>query len=172
MIDALKFARIKHDGQFRKGTNEPYVNHCERVQTLVEQYTDSKVLSDAAATHDTYEDTETTIKEIIDGFGIKVAVLVIELTNVYTSEAYPDLNRKSRKTLEINRISGISKDAALIKACDRIDNIRDMAGMKDGFKRTYLAETEQLFSAIADKLPKKLRSTFLEEIEKFRDSLS
>ena len=64
----------------------------------------------AAENHDVLEDvfplnpyySEVKIREL---FGDTVANYVIELTDVFTKENYPDKNRTERKALECNRLS-------------------------------------------------------------------
>jgi (p)ppGpp synthase/HD superfamily hydrolase len=54
---AERFARVCHEGQFRKGkAKEPYVNHLEEVAKLTERWGGEENAIAAAWLHDTVED--------------------------------------------------------------------------------------------------------------------
>ena len=55
---AERFARVRHEGQFRKGkAKEPYTNHLVEVAALVERWSGSESAIAAAWLHDTVEDS-------------------------------------------------------------------------------------------------------------------
>ena len=57
---AERFARVRHEGQFRKGkAKEPYTNHLVEVAALVERWSGSESAIAAAWLHDTVEDCPT-----------------------------------------------------------------------------------------------------------------
>jgi len=86
---------------------------------------------------------------VLEGmFGKKVADLVQELTNVYTSKAFPDFNRKRRKELELIRLEGISSPAKLVKLIDRWDNLNEIPLTERGFLVKYLKESRALADTI------------------------
>jgi (p)ppGpp synthase/HD superfamily hydrolase len=116
-----------HVEQERKYTGEPYHVHPLRVAELVSQYTGDIDTICAAYLHDVFEDCpHIDTKIILNIFGSQVYSLVYELTNQYTKELHPELNRKDRKRLEQARLANISNPAKLIKLCDRLDNIEDL----------------------------------------------
>ena len=54
---AERFARVRHEAQFRKGkAKEPYTNHLVEVAALVERWSGSESAIAAAWLHDTVED--------------------------------------------------------------------------------------------------------------------
>lgn len=142
------FAAHAHKDQKRKYTNTPYINHCLNVKNKLQSLGFSEYILVAAILHDTVEDTNTTPRDIEENFGTIVARLVEYLTDVYTKEAYPDLNRKERKLLETERLSKISSDAKSIKLADLIDNSYSIVDYDPGFARTYLAEREELLDVL------------------------
>ncbi len=78
---ALAFARARHGGQCRRGSDTPYWVHLVRVAMELSQWGVRRPeLLQAALLHDTVEDTTTTIDEIRVGFGEEVADLVDWLT--------------------------------------------------------------------------------------------
>jgi (p)ppGpp synthase/HD superfamily hydrolase len=152
--DAAKIAWIQHHGQTRAG-GQPYIYHPMRVAGLVTLWGDDEndvlLTSDmiaAAWLHDVYEDTDF-ISPMLNCVNSTVERLVDELTNRFTKEAFPKLNRARRKTAEIARISDISPEAQIIKLCDRIDNldtVKDKRGKK--FHALYCDESQALAEAI------------------------
>lgn len=123
MLKAIQFAIVKHNGQFRKVSGEPYVTHPIAVAELVLKYKRSKhinALVEAAILHDCLEDTDATFVELATEFSPLVASLVLELTS--------DTNMiKQMGKLEYlkKRLVGMSSYALVDKLCDRLHNISD-----------------------------------------------
>lgn len=151
--DAVDFSRQAHGEQKRKYTGEPYTNHTEDVAREVSKYTDDLDVVRAALLHDVVEDTGVPLSEIRAKFGDRVADIVSDLTDVYTKENYPDLNRKSRKILEHNRLSKASDEAKLIKTADILNNADDISMHDKSFSKTYLVEAKDLLGKIKIKSP-------------------
>src|SRR5690606_9073753 len=101
---------------------------------LCEPYTNQVEALAAALLHDVLEDTpitEVELTEFLQGILTneqtqKTIQLVVELTDVYTKENYPQWNRNYRKTLETERIKNISADAQTIKYADILDNAHEI----------------------------------------------
>lgn len=145
ILKVAKFAREAHGTQLRKYTNNPYIYHPARVASRMMLLDNSNIeMACAAFLHDVLEDTKVTKQQLIDNFGNEIADLVDELTNKFTKEQYPKLNRKERKEKELERIASISTNAKLIKMLDRIDNLKEI-DLTDGFAVTYLDESHQLY---------------------------
>lgn len=146
--EALAFATLKHHGQVRKYTGEPYVTHCVAVAEEVRRRGGSPEVVTAALLHDTLEDTETTGVELLDKFGPVVARLVEELTDEFTKQKYPELNRAQRKLAEAARLGQISASAKLIKLCDLADNTRSIVEHDPDFAVVYLREKAAVLEAM------------------------
>lgn len=151
-LSSKEFAKEKHLGQVRKYNGEPYFNHVDRVASIVRGLGSPDRMVDAAFLHDVMEDCGIVYAQLKGNFGKDVANLVLELTNVYTKENYPKLNRAKRHELEIRRQANISKEAKIIKLADRWDNLRDMcqANVERGFAIKYANESIDLLSAVGD----------------------
>jgi hypothetical protein len=143
----LDFVTEKHGSQVRKYTGEPYIRHLINVAELVSKY--DKNLIEAALCHDLYEDTSCTFNELYkkmvdigyDGRkAYSTAMLVKELSDVYTSEDYPYLNRAKRKENEAKRLGKISPNAQTIKYCDLLDNTSSIVERDKSFAPVYLQE--------------------------------
>lgn len=119
---AARFAAAAHEGQKRKYSGGPFVNHCNAVAAAVQKAGANEATVAAAYLHDILEDTATTYDELVREFGSEVADLVVELTHVYTAEDYPTLSRKERKAKERDRLAKVSPRAKLIKRADLAHN--------------------------------------------------
>jgi len=145
---ATVFATQAHAGQKRKYTGDDYIVHPIAVAELVAENggTENQIM--AAVLHDTIEDTYVTYEDVLANFGKEVADLVYELTDQFTTEAYPDNNRAQRKVWEADRLARVSIEAKLIKLCDMIDNTSTIVEHDPGFAKVYLGEKLALYSAM------------------------
>lgn len=146
--EALEFAREAHRDQKRKYSLEPYIEHPRRVAQIVKSIPHTTEMISAAYLHDVVEDTPVSIEDIRDKFGVKIALLVEELTDEYVKASYPHLNRKMRKMREVERQATISPEAKTIKLADVIDNTRDIVDNDKDFARKYVQEMEVLLEAL------------------------
>jgi guanosine-3',5'-bis(diphosphate) 3'-pyrophosphohydrolase len=149
---ALTFATKAHASinQKRKYTGEDYIVHPIAVAAIVASVTDDEELIAAAYLHDVLEDVaphkpEFGLFTIKKEFGSSVATAVHQLTNLYTKENYPHLNRARRKELENKRIGGsMDYNVMTVKLADIIHNCSDLSKAGD-FAETYKREKlEQL----------------------------
>ena len=142
------FGIRKHRGQLRKYTNESYYHsHCCPVAELCHERGGSKNMVCAAILHDTLEDTDTTEYELLAEFRAEITSLVCELTDQFTKEDYPSLNRAERKKREAERLGKISEGAKLIKICDLINNTESIVRHDLSFAKTYLREVADILEA-------------------------
>ena len=150
IYEAIQFAKEKHKGQTRKYSGDPYIIHPCRVAATVAILDDMTECDIAIAyLHDTLEDTDTTFLELSSIFNKYIANGVTALSNVYTKEREPFLNRKERNRLEHKRLSRISICLKEIKLADRYDNIKDMGRCPDiGWSKKYARETLELLEAL------------------------
>ena len=147
--DAIDFGLEKHGDQRRKYTGNPYfTEHCIPVADRVREMGGDENMIIAALLHDTVEDTDTTYAEIQERFGSDVADLVHELTDRYTPEDYPDMNRAARKKAEAERLGKASPRAKLIKLCDMADNTKSIVMHDPGFATVYLREKAYLLECM------------------------
>jgi (p)ppGpp synthase/HD superfamily hydrolase len=123
VIKAEKFARERHDGQFRKGlAAEPYTVHLEEVVAFVEAEGGSEDAICAAWLHDTVEDCPpTSFADIEHHFGPEVASIVRELTDD------KNLPKSERKQLQVINAAKKSHTACLVKIADKTSNLNSLA---------------------------------------------
>jgi (p)ppGpp synthase/HD superfamily hydrolase len=135
---AIYFATLAHETQLRK-TGGPYIDHPMRVMFLVSHFCMDEHTLCAAILHDVIEDTKYDFTDINMRFGYEVASLVDELTN-----KDPPASRKERMQLRNEKYAKLSTKAKIIKACDRIDNLRDIDKFEEDFQKIYLKESKDM----------------------------
>jgi len=142
---AIVFAQEKHKGQLRRdGT--PYILHPLRVSEIVRKFKKSNKLNEimaAAILHDTLEDTDTTIPELLENFGELVTGIVIELTSEKNKiEIFGKTKYLSEK---LSSSKKVSRWALVVKLADRLDNISDLETLEDSeFAIRMKKETEDI----------------------------
>jgi len=148
----FEFVKTYHGDQKRKYTGAPYWTHLLSVATTASKYSSGLMEVEIALCHDLVEDTaatynnlriklealnytESQIKDILKG--------VEDLTDVYTFEDYPELNRKERKTLEADRLIMTSPHSQTVKYADIIDNTTSIVEHDNGFAKIYIGEVSR-----------------------------
>lgn len=164
--DVLRFAYKKHYGQFRDD-GAPYITHPIRVAKLVSKYKQTKnykLLMSASLLHDTLEDTYTSIRELYDFFGKESAVpsLVVELT---TANYVPKLIVKAEYLA--HKMENMTSYALVIKLCDRLDNLTDMAGCTIEKQKRTFGDTRFIINYLrTHRVLTKTHQKIISEIEK------
>lgn len=157
--DTFQFMVAAHtaSGQIRKKTGEPYWTHPARVARLLNRYATihvNEITIAAAHLHDVVEDTDVTIDDIHNHFGCYDLTRIVRgLTDVYTTEAYPNLNRATRKALECERLRQEADDVKTPKVCDLIDNSESIVKFDSGFANTYMKEKAALVEVLDGACP-------------------
>lgn len=137
--EAYQFAKRRHGLQMYG--EKPYMYHLEMVANRVRSYGETAVV--LALLHDVVEDTNTSLHEVADRFGVNVAWCVDLLT-------YPrDLPRDQAKMFtyqrlsEISGVSGSAQVALVVKAADRWANVKSCLELAD-YKRFTVYKKESL----------------------------
>lgn len=151
---ASLFAEVAHSavGQLRPtltNPNVPYIVHPREVACIVldaDNVTDEMIA--AALLHDVLEDTQVSYALIDRHFGEIVASYVHELTDRYTHEGFPDLNRETRKELEARRFVSVSPGAKTIKLADGLSNTPSIAENRASFLPIYGKEKRRLLESL------------------------
>ena len=122
VLKAALFAADRHRNQRRKGSRgAPYVNHPLAVaECLATAGIEDPDILAAALLHDTVEDTDTSLAELEELFGQRVASIVAEVTD---DKSLPKAERKLR---QIANAPTKSHEAKLVKLADKICNLRDL----------------------------------------------
>jgi hypothetical protein len=83
----------------------------------------------------------------------KTLKLVVELTDVYINENYPELNRRKRKNKEAERLMKADPDAQTVKYADSIDNAVDITKNDKDFAKRFIPEIQFLLSKMDKGIP-------------------
>lgn len=124
---ARNFAKEAHEGQTRKVTSVPMFYHVEEVALILKKAGFSDEAVAAGYLHDTVEDTDVTLQDILKIFGEKVAFIVAGHTEDKTKSWE---ERKSHTIQELADPQTLIEIRALIIA-DRLSNLR---GFKEDMK--------------------------------------
>jgi (p)ppGpp synthase/HD superfamily hydrolase len=95
----------------------------------------------AGLLHDVVEDCDVDPREVAVLFGMEVAQLVEQVTNVATP---PGLNREKRQAIQREHLSGAWPEARNVKLADTYCNGRDIGRDEPKFAPVYLAEKRLL----------------------------
>jgi guanosine-3',5'-bis(diphosphate) 3'-pyrophosphohydrolase len=136
--EAISFAALAHAGQLRKYTGEPYIVHPIEVMSIVHRHGGTEEMKIAAVLHDVVEDCSFSLDTIRRFFGNVVEELVDGLTDQFTKENYPELNRDERKARERERLAGSLPMVQTIKYADLISNTASIVAHDKNFARKYL----------------------------------
>ncbi len=120
--EALYFASKKHDGQYRKGGNVPYVTHPVLVAFGVSEYTEDEEIITGALLHDVLEDCEDISYTLLqEKFGNRVAQMVDDVSIIVIEER---MTWKKKKQMYLDKIKHISNEALVIVAVDKMVNMQ------------------------------------------------
>lgn len=149
ILRAANLARRAHEGQKRKYTLRPYIEHPARVAGKVAIYVNAtEDMVAAAFMHDVLEDTQATYHEIVDATGHGAATLVKLLTN--PSKEHPEVSRAERKAIDRAHLEKAPWEVKVIKMVDRMDNLLELGGSPWDFQLLYAQESIMLAEAIGD----------------------
>lgn len=125
--EAIRFATEAHAGQTRKGSDSPYIKHPLEVADIVKTMTDNEEVWTAAVLHDTVEDTDTSIDDIRNIFGERVASLVLSDTEDKREELPPEETWLIRKQETINHLNNTEDlEEKMIVLADKLSNMRQL----------------------------------------------
>jgi len=136
VFKAIEFATKVHNGQFRKGTQIPFIVHPIGVGRKLIEIGASEALIIAGFLHDSVEDTSATLDEIRVLFGKKVAGIIDAASEPDKAKSW-----KERKQHTIDKLKTASMDVLIVECADKLDNIKDI-------RNDYKAEGDKLWSRL------------------------
>ena len=144
---AIVFAVRAHAGTERRGKGFPYIVHPMEAVEIVATMTRDQELLAAAALHDTVEDTDTTVEQIREEFGERIASLVASETDTVIGGQSAEDSWHARKQAAIDRLARASHDAKIVALGDKLSNMRAIA-------RDYAQQGDALWDLFHAKDPK------------------
>ena len=180
-VDRLRhWVKRQHKGQRIKKSGKPYFTHLLAVAEIAAPVT--YLGYEIGLCHDLLEDTSITANGLLAAlinFNYKpdqasyIVSAVVELTDVYTGDAYPNLDRITRKEMEARRLCSISPAAQTVKFCDLVDNIQWVLQYDGRHAGEYLKKKEALVDCMNSGDPE-LRQKVIEmirhELERLKSS--
>lgn len=167
--DAIEFATKKHAEQTRKRENTPYILHPLEAAAVAAELTKDEDILIAAVLHDTVEDTDTSIDEVREKFGNRVAELVESETENKREDLPPEETWEIRKKESLEHLKNSTDPAVkILWLADKVSNIRTLYrlyqkegdalwnhfNMKDIKKQAWYYKTvAELLSDLDDTLP-------------------
>lgn len=121
---AINFAVQAHEGQFRKGTQIPYILHPMEAAAIVGSMTTDEEIVAGAVLHDVVEDTETTIEDVINLFGEQIGSYVASESEDKREDLPAESTWKIRKQETLNHLSAAPVAVKMITLGDKLSNIR------------------------------------------------
>ena len=142
---ALAFAAHKHEGQYRIG-GDPYITHPVAVAELVAQWGYDLTYQITALFHDLLEDTDAAAEEI-EALGGPEVLAAVELLT------------KQKGYVMAHYIAAIRANpiARVVKAADRLHNLRCAVVADDAFKRKYIRESREWYMDFSPEIPQAVR---------------
>ena len=121
---AVAFAVKAHEGQFRKGTQLPYILHPMEAAAIVGSMTEDDELLAAAVLHDVVEDTAYTVEDICAQFGPRVAQLVAGESENKREGLPEEATWKLRKQETLDHLKNAPLNVQMIALGDKLSNMR------------------------------------------------
>ena len=123
---AIIFATKAHEGQFRKGTQIPYILHPMEAAAIVGTMTTDEEIIAGAVLHDVVEDTDTTVEDIINLFGARVGGLVASESENKQEYLPAESTWKVRKQETLDHLKTAPIEVKMIALGDKLSNIRSI----------------------------------------------
>ncbi len=123
---AIKFATEVHSGQLRKGTKIPYILHPLEAAAVVGTITTDDEIIAGAVLHDVVEDTDTTVEQIRELFGGRVAELVASESEDKREYLSAQSTWKIRKQETLDHLKTAPIEVKMITLGDKLSNIRSI----------------------------------------------
>lgn len=118
--DALSVASSAHVGQ-RRNNGAPYLSHPLKVCELLAHLGADHLTLAAALLHDAVEDSDLTLGEVFERFGVEIGELVGALTDDPAIDDWAE-----RKAALRAQVEAADPRAAAIYAADKLANIREL----------------------------------------------
>ena len=160
---AYEFGLRHHDGQKRL-SGKPYFSHCLAVASTLANWKMDITTIIAGLLHDTVEDTEATLDDIIENFGNDLGNLVDGLTKI------SEISYSSRKEKQVGNfmkmLLSVAQDmrVIIIKFADRLHNMETIKHMPQIKRHRIAVETRDIYVPLAHRLGMSTVKSQLEDL--------
>ena len=148
---AYEFGLRHHDGQKRL-SGKPYFSHCIAVASTLASWKMDTTTIIAGLLHDTVEDTEATLDDLVKYFGNDLGNLVDGLTKI------SEISYSSRKEKQVGNfmkmLLSVAQDmrVIIIKFADRLHNMETIKHMPHIKRHRIAVETRDIYVPLAHRL--------------------
>ena len=160
---AYEFGLRHHDGQKRL-SGKPYFSHCIAVASTLASWKMDTTTIIAGLLHDTVEDTEATLDDIVKNFGHDLGNLVDGLTKI------SEISYSSRKEKQVGNfmkmLLSVAQDmrVIIIKFADRLHNMETIKHMPHIKRHRIAVETRDIYVPLAHRLGMSTVKSQLEDL--------
>ena len=160
---AYEFGLRHHDGQKRL-SGKPYFSHCIAVASTLAGWKMDTTTIIAGLLHDTVEDTEATLDDIVKNFGDDLGNLVDGLTKI------SEISYSSRKEKQVGNfmkmLLSVAQDmrVIIIKFADRLHNMETIRHMPHIKRHRIAVETRDIYVPLAHRLGMSTVKSQLEDL--------
>ena len=160
---AYEFGLRHHDGQKRL-SGKPYFSHCIAVASTLAGWKMDTTTIIAGLLHDTVEDTEATLDDIVKNFGDDLGNLVDGLTKI------SEISYSSRKEKQVGNfmkmLLSVAQDmrVIIIKFADRLHNMETIKHMPHIKRHRIAVETRDIYVPLAHRLGMSTVKSQLEDL--------
>ena len=145
--EAICFAVHAHQGMIRRREGAPYILHPMEVASICATMTNDPEVLAAAVLHDTVEDTDTTMVQLTETFGARVAALVATETENKRPELPEAETWFARKSETLETLAAATDPAVkMLWISDKLSNVR-------AFYRTWRTDPDTLWDGFNQKDP-------------------
>ena len=166
LIKAYKYAERMHEGVFRK-SGEPYITHPLRVAYTVSLCGADLETVIAALLHDVVEDCRekgASLVVLSADYGQAVADIVNAVTKL-DEDSDPDLSKAERDIMsEVKMQTVMNPRALLVKAADRIDNLKTIDAMPEEKQLKKAQRTREIILPMIRDVGAYMLADILEEL--------
>ena len=161
---AFNFAKQAHKG-VKRLSGEPYIMHPIAVaQIACEEMGLGSTSICAALLHDVVEDTDYTIEDIENIFGLKIAQIVDGLTKISGGIFGDKASAQAENFKKLLLTMSDDIRVILIKICDRLHNMRTLASQPANKQYKIAGETLYIYAPLANRLGLNKIKTELEDL--------
>lgn len=147
---AYAFAAELHHGQ-KRDSGEPYMLHPLSVAHILADRQMDVVSLQTALLHDVVEDTQVTVEQLEDTFGVEVARCVDGVTKLSKLKFYSREQRQAESVRKMLLAMVSDIRVVVVKLADRLHNMRTLSSLSKQRRERISHETLEIYAPIANR---------------------